>query len=74
MKSTIGERGQITIPKEIRERLGVTPGMQLEVREEEGKIVLVKSGIEEAIAKWKGSARNPYGTTDELLNTLRDGE
>ncbi len=31
MKSIVGERGQIVIPKQIRERLGLEKGMVLEV-------------------------------------------
>ncbi|HWP91861.1 MAG TPA: AbrB/MazE/SpoVT family DNA-binding domain-containing protein [Thermodesulfobacteriota bacterium] len=31
MKSTVGERGQVVIPKEIRDRLGLEKGTILEV-------------------------------------------
>lgn len=37
---TVGERGQITIPKELRERFGIDGGDEVVVREEDGKIVV----------------------------------
>jgi antitoxin PrlF len=39
MKSTIGERGQVTIPKALRDRLGLKPGAELEFEEEGGKLI-----------------------------------
>lgn len=36
----IGERGQITIPKALRERYGLFPHLHIEIVEEEGKLVL----------------------------------
>lgn len=74
MDHRVGERGQITIPKTIRDRLGITPGMALEVHEEAGAVVFRKPGIGPALARWAGSAQNPFAGTDELLHNLRDGE
>ena len=74
MKSTVGERGQITIPNALRKQLGLRPGMRLEITEEDGAIVLRKPGIEAAIEKWAGSAENPYASTDEFLAELRDSD
>jgi len=39
MKSTIGEKGQVTIPKALRDSLALVPGTQLEFIEEHGKLV-----------------------------------
>ncbi len=33
-------KGQVTIPKEVRDKLGIVPGSDVGFREEEGKIVL----------------------------------
>jgi len=38
----VGERGQITIPKAIREIEGVKPGEEVVVKIEEGRIVVEK--------------------------------
>lgn len=42
MRSKVSERGQVTIPKPLRDRLGIRPGQELEMREEEGRIVVTK--------------------------------
>ena len=39
MKTTVSEKGQITIPKAVRERLGIVPGTVLEVGSEQGRLV-----------------------------------
>jgi AbrB family looped-hinge helix DNA binding protein len=44
MKSVIGERGQVTIPKPLRRSLGLRPGEEVEFQEVQGKIVLSKAG------------------------------
>jgi len=42
MKAVVAERGQVTIPKRLRERLGIGPGTVLALREEAGKLVIEK--------------------------------
>lgn len=73
MSTLVGERGQITIPKPIRDRLGITPGMALEVHEEGGTILIRKPGIGAALERWAGVAENPYGDTDRFISAVRDG-
>jgi AbrB family looped-hinge helix DNA binding protein len=46
MKSVVSEKGQVTIPKPLRDRLGLRPGTELEFVEEHGHLVgrrIVKS-------------------------------
>jgi len=40
MRVTI--KGQVTIPQEIREKLGITPAVEIDFIEEKGRIYLVK--------------------------------
>ena len=42
MRAKVAERGQVTIPKPLRDRLGIRPGTILEFQEEEGRLVVVK--------------------------------
>ena len=42
MKAKVAERGQITIPKALRESLGIRPGTVLEFTEERGRLVAEK--------------------------------
>jgi antitoxin PrlF len=71
MEATVAERGQITLPKEAREALGLTKGTKLIVQVERGRIILRKD-VSAAIAKLRGSAKLPKGmTTDDVMRELR---
>jgi AbrB family looped-hinge helix DNA binding protein len=39
-KTRLSSKGQVIIPKAVRERHGWTPGMELEVQDQEGAVVL----------------------------------
>ena len=39
MKTTVSEKGQITIPKRLRDRLGLRPGTVLDFEETDGRLV-----------------------------------
>jgi AbrB family looped-hinge helix DNA binding protein len=43
MLSTVSEKGQITVPKRLRERLGIHPGDRLELVEDGGRLVATKT-------------------------------
>ena len=43
MKAKVADRGQATIPKVLRDRLGIRPGTILEFKEDHGKLVAVKA-------------------------------
>ena len=45
MNMKINERGQITIPKELREKYALLPGIKLTVEERDGKILLQPSNF-----------------------------
>jgi AbrB family looped-hinge helix DNA binding protein len=45
--STISTRGQLTIPKEIRDAFDLREGDKVEFRKEDGKLVLVRCRSEE---------------------------
>ncbi len=42
--SKLTAQGQVSVPAEVRNRLGIGPGSTLEWEEEEGKIVVRRSG------------------------------
>ena len=69
-RSAVSVRGQVVIPKPLRDRLGLRPGTQLEFFEEHGRLVAVKAQTHNPVAA-------VYGTlalgrpTDELVAALR---
>ncbi|WDS36801.1 AbrB/MazE/SpoVT family DNA-binding domain-containing protein [Pseudoxanthomonas sp.] len=53
MEATVAERGQITLPKAVRDALGLTKGTLLKVELDGSRIVLRKS-VDDAISKARG--------------------
>jgi AbrB family looped-hinge helix DNA binding protein len=50
-KRKVGERGQVTLPKDLREQLGIHGGDDVVVREEEERIVIEKPVTREDLAE-----------------------
>ncbi|MBA2766015.1 MAG: AbrB/MazE/SpoVT family DNA-binding domain-containing protein [Solirubrobacterales bacterium] len=70
MKSTVSERGQVTIPKDVRDRLGIRPGQILEFSAEEGRLVATKSAQRDPVDAVYGILGRE-GSTDELVTAMR---
>jgi AbrB family looped-hinge helix DNA binding protein len=70
MKTRVTERGQITIPKAVRERLGIRPGQVLEVREKDGAVVARKVASVDPLLTVTGIIVTER-TTDELIGEIR---
>ncbi|MGH7544093.1 MAG: AbrB/MazE/SpoVT family DNA-binding domain-containing protein [Gemmatimonadota bacterium] len=66
----MSERGQVTIPKKIRKRLGIRPGQVLEVDEERGRVVMSKVVQEDVFERLTGILKLDK-TTDELIEEMR---
>jgi len=72
----IGERGQVTIPKGIRDRFGLGPDTDIEFRVVNGSIVLKKAPKKLALQKWKGRCRESfsdlgYSSVDKFIDDVR---
>jgi AbrB family looped-hinge helix DNA binding protein len=70
MKGTVSERGQVTIPKRLRERLGIAPGQVLDFDIEEGRLVATKNVRRDPVDAVYGLLGRP-GSTDDALTELR---
>jgi AbrB family looped-hinge helix DNA binding protein len=71
MEATVAERGQITLPKAVRDALGLTKGTQLKVELDGGRIILRKN-VDDAISRARGRFKLPPGvTTDDIMRELR---
>jgi AbrB family looped-hinge helix DNA binding protein len=68
--SRVSEKGQVTIPKPMRERLGIRPGEVVEFREEPGRLVIEKAPTRDALDELYG-VLDLGRTTDEFVRELR---
>lgn len=71
----ITERGQITLPKKLRQKFGITPATEIEFVEADGAILIVKKASVSPLTKFRGIAK-PKGfpaRTDAFLALLREG-
>ena len=72
----IGARGQVTVPKEIRDRFGLRAKAEVEFQVIKGQIVLRKKPKELKLEKWKGRckesfARLGYASVDKFVEDVR---
>jgi AbrB family looped-hinge helix DNA binding protein len=74
MATTVTRKGQVTIPKPVRDYLGIRPGSQVDFRRTDvgGVVIEMADGPRppSRFAKARGSA-GPGMTTDELMALLR---
>lgn len=74
MTATVTSKGQVTLPKTVRDLLGVVPGSVIDFqRAQDGRIVLVK--VEERtrpsrFAKLRGHAGKGLSTDEIMAMTL----
>jgi AbrB family looped-hinge helix DNA binding protein len=72
--SRVTRKGQVTIPKRVREHLGLEPGSVVEFEvAEDGRILLVKRGGPATPSRFeriRGTAPTKL-TTDQLMALLR---
>lgn len=74
MNSILSEKGQVTIPKRLREDLGLAPGTVLNFSEENGRLVARRVEGENPIRKWRGRGRLPKGkSVDHYIRNTRGG-
>jgi AbrB family looped-hinge helix DNA binding protein len=69
-RSTVSEKGQVTIPKRLRDRLGIRPGQVLDFHEERGRLVATKRAAEDAVAVVYGILGSDR-STDHVMGDLR---
>ncbi len=72
----VGNRGQVTIPKRIRERFGLGPATEVAFRIVNGSIVLSKTPKKLNLDRWKGRcgdslARLGYSKVDKFIEDVR---
>lgn len=70
MKAIVSEKGQVTIPKPLRTRLGIKPGSVLDFEAEEGRLVARKSATHDPIGAVYGTL-NLGQPVDDFIERIR---
>ena len=77
MKTTIDRAGRVVIPKALRERAGLTPGMEIEVRFQDGNIEIVPPPPQGRLVRidgmlfWDPGPDAPPMTTEDINEAIR---
>lgn len=72
MKAVLSQKGQVTIPKPCRDKLGLRPGTVLEFEAVGGELIARKTQPEDVFRKWRGKGTVPGDlTVDQYLNRTR---
>jgi AbrB family looped-hinge helix DNA binding protein len=72
MNAILSEKGQVTIPKALRDDLGLVPGAVLEFREDHGEIIVKRIIAENPISSWRGRGRLPVAeSVSDYLDLIR---
>ena len=67
-------KGQVTIPRNVREMLGITPETEVDFKEEDGRLYIVKTSKPSSTGKFKklrGIATAKM-STDEIMSLTRE--
>jgi len=76
-KLRIDESGRIVLPKPLRERLGLKPGTELEVFDQQSGLLLCKVKEQPALVKVDGlwvhrGVPQPGANWDRIINEVRE--
>ena len=81
MTSRLTEKGQVTIPKPLRDSLGLEPGQELEFEEQDGRLVVRRVAPADPLRQLLGLVRERTDVDAYLAETRgpgwqagRDGE
>lgn len=72
----VGGSGQVTIPKELRDRFGLVANSEVEFHVENGSIVLKKASRRLNLDKWRGRCAQSFrelgiSSVDEYIEDIR---
>ena len=71
MNAVITQDGQIEIPRELREQLGLEPGTVLELQNQAGTLVAWKKVETDVFEKWRGRGTLPAGGRERSYRLWR---
>ena len=72
---TVGERGQVTLPKELRERYDIQGGDEVVVRESDDRIVIEKPVTRADLAEgYRRRAERDERIADDMAGVSREAD
>jgi antitoxin PrlF len=72
MKATLTSKGQVTIPKPCRDKLGLKTGTLLDFEAVDGVLIARQVQTVDVFRKWRGRGKLPSGmNVDEYLKLVR---
>jgi AbrB family looped-hinge helix DNA binding protein len=77
MRTTIDRAGRVVIPKSLRDRAGLKPGMEIEVKFQDGNIEISPPPPQGRLIRvdgmllWDPGPEAPVQTTDEINEAIR---
>lgn len=72
LTAKITSKGQITIPKKVRDKLGVSNGERIQFEEKKGIFYIKKSIKKSPFDRWVGYLTKQKGkSTDKIIEDLR---
>ena len=75
MTAVVTKAGQLPLPAELSQQLGLLPCQTLEICVEGGRLVVWKKSPQDPFEKWCGRGHLPVGSeTDGYLRLIRDGD
>ena len=74
MRATISSKGQVTIPKRLRDRLGLREGVVIDFREAGGQLIAERVAVDDPVAAAYGILAGSGVRSDDLLRELRGDE
>ncbi|MBW3660811.1 MAG: AbrB/MazE/SpoVT family DNA-binding domain-containing protein [Gemmatimonadetes bacterium] len=73
MKRKVTTKGQVTIPKEIRDRLGIHPGTEVEFKIEDRRVILRRVAAMDPIDALVGLIEEPIDVDAYLVESRGPG-
>ena len=72
MKAKLTSKGQVTVPKPCRDKLGLKAGTVLDFQAVDGVLIVRKVQAEDVFHKWRGRGKLPEGVgVDDYLASVR---
>lgn len=71
LTAKLTSKGQITIPKKVRDKLGISAGENVQFMEKKDAFLIKKTVEKSPFDKWLGRLKSKKGDTDKVIEEIR---